>query len=318
MAPTPRPPANLSEVRTISIAGRSSKVERSLLATVPARGTSLRAWLQTLPAILKAQDFHNVVRALAQAIRGGRAVVWMMGAHPIKCGLTPLIGEMLDRGWISTLALNGAGAIHDFELACFGQTSEDVEAGLADGTFGMVRETAEGLFGALRAHDGPCVGFGRAVGEAILARAGAQPEFSLLARAARAGRPATVHVALGTDIIHQHPGMDGALVGEASTQDFRLLAGQLPDLADGGVVVNLGSAVLLPEVFLKALTVARNLGHPTRNFTAVNFDMIQHYRSNTNVVGRPTRTGGKGYSITGHHELMIPLLFAALQEELDA
>lgn len=316
MAPRPRKPANLKKVKTISIAGRTSKVETSLLASVPPASPSFAQWFATLPAILKANDLRAVVQALAHAIRRERAVVLMMGAHPIKCGLTPLINVMLERGWISTVCLNGAGSIHDFELSCFGQTSEDVEAGLADGTFGMVRETAEGIFKALRKYDAPRVGIGAALGQAILLRRGANPDLSILATAARHQRTATVHVAVGTDIIHQQPTADGTLLGEGSMTDFRLLAGQLPDLGDGGVVVNLGSAVLLPEVFLKALTVARNLGHPVRNFTAVNFDMIQHYRPNMNVVGRPTRTGGKGYTITGHHELLMPLLFAALQEEL--
>jgi len=312
----PRPPANLRKVKTISIKGRSSKVNRGLLASVPAPGVSFTDWFATLPAILKANDLHAVVKALAEAVRRERAVVWMMGAHPVKCGLTPLLAEMIRRRWITTLCLNGAGAIHDYEIACFGETSEDVEAGLADGTFGMVKETATGIFSALQKYEGATRGFGTALGEAVTRTRGANKGLSLLATAFDHNVPATVHVALGTDIIHQHPQADGALMGAASMADFRLLAGQLPDLGDGGVVVNLGSAVLLPEVFLKALTVARNLGHPVRDFTAVNFDMIQHYRSNMNVVGRPTRTGGKGYSITGHHEILVPILFAALQEEL--
>ncbi len=317
MPPKPRPPANLENVRTISIEGRASKVDESLLASVPAPGTSLKAWLDTLPRILKAGDLRRVVEALANAVRGERAIVLMMGAHPIKCGLSPLIGEMLRRGWVTTLCLNGAGIIHDFELSTFGQTSEDVEAGLRDGSFGMVAETAEGIYGAMREYNAAERGIGAAVGEGISRREDSRSELSILASAWEAGRPATVHVAMGTDIIHQHPGVDGALIGAASMADFRLLAGQLPGLGEGGVVINLGSAVILPEVFLKALTVARNLGDPVRNFTAVNFDMIQHYRSNVNVVGRPTTTGGQGFSITGHHEIMFPLLFAALQEELE-
>lgn len=318
MPPKRLPPASLRKVKTISIAGRTSKVDRSLLAKVPPPGAGFAGWLDSLPAILKAADFGAVVKALAGAIRAQRAVVWMMGAHPIKCGLSPLLAEMIRRGWITTLSFHGAGAIHDYELACFGHTSEDVEKGLADGTFGMVRETAQGIYGALRKYDAAKKGFGHAVGEGIARTRGAQKELSLLATAFEANCPATVHVALGTDIIHQQPGTDGALIGEASMMDFRILAGQLPNLGNGGVVVNLGSAVILPEVFLKALTVARNLGHSVKDFTAVNFDMIQHYRPHNNVVSRPTRTGGKGYSITGHHELMIPLLFAALQEELAA
>lgn len=316
MAPKPRPAANLRKVKRVSIKRRVSKVERGLLAHVPPPGCSFDEWWRALPAILKAEDMRLVVKAIATAVRRNRAVVLLMGAHPIKCGLTPLLAEMLRRGWISTIAMNGAAAIHDFEIACFGHTSEDVEAGLTDGSFGMVKETAQGIFSALKKHKGARVGFGRALGEGIIRRKGAVQELSLLATARECGRVATVHVAVGTDIIHQHPEADGALMGAASMEDFRLLAGQLPDLADGGVVINLGSAVLMPEVFLKALTVARNLGSPVRHFTAVNFDMIQHYRSNVNVVGRPTRTGGKGYSITGHHEILLPMLFAALQEEL--
>ncbi|MEQ8821477.1 MAG: hypothetical protein RLY93_14660 [Sumerlaeia bacterium] len=314
----PRPPADLSRVKTIDIATRQSKVRPELLARVPEPGVGLAGFLETLPDILKAADLRAVVEALAGAVRRRRAVVWMMGAHPIKCGLSPLLCEMIRRGWITTLCLNGAGAIHDFEIANFGHTSEDVEAGLADGTFGMARETAEGIFAAMRAGlEGSGLGAGAAIGQAI-ARSGAPHRgLSLLAACAETSTPATVHIAVGTDIIHQQPSADGALMGEASFRDFQLLAGQLADLDDGGVVVNLGSAVLLPEVFLKALTVARNLGHRVENFTAVNFDMIQHYRANMNVVSRPTRTGGgRGYSLTGHHEIMIPLVFAALQDAL--
>jgi hypothetical protein len=314
---TVRPPADLSQVQTASIHQRESKVSPELLAKVPRLGGTVAEWVATLPAILKARDFLSAVEALAGAVEKGRGIIWMMGAHPIKCGLSPLLVEMIHRGWITTLCLNGAGAIHDFEIARFGHTSEDVESGLADGSFGMVRETAEEIFDAWHRGKDQGHGAGRALGEALLAANPAHGELSLLAACARKGIPATVHIAVGTDIIHQQPTADGPLMGEMSFRDFTLLAGQVPELHQGGVIMNLGSAVLLPEVFLKALTVARNLGHPVEEFTALNFDMIQHYRANTNVVSRPTRTGGgKGYSITGHHELMIPLLFAALQERL--
>jgi hypothetical protein len=310
-------PANLKKVKTISIGTRTSKVEPGLLAKVPEPGVTLGGWFETLPAILKARDLRGVIGALATAVRNDRAVVWMMGAHPIKCGLSPLLAEMIRRGWITTLCLNGAGVIHDFELATFGHTSEDVEAGLADGTFGMVRETGRGIFSALEKGVAEGHGAGESVGRAVLRSRAAHKELSLLATCAHTNTPATVHIAVGTDIIHQQPWADGAVMGEASMRDFKLLAGQLPNLDGGGVVVNLGSAVLLPEVFLKALTVARNLGHRVDGFSAVNFDMIQHYRPLMNVVGRPTRTGhGHGYTLTGHHEIMIPLLFAGLQEEL--
>ncbi len=309
-----RNPVDLKSVKTISIKGRESKVHDSLLSKVPEKGGSLADWFGTLPDILKARDLSRIVSHLSEAIEKEKAIILMMGAHPIKCGLSPLICEMINRGWISTLSMNGAGAIHDFEISTFGHTSEDVEKGLADGTFGMVRETAEGIYGALNKYNGLEQGFGAAVGEAISAGDGKDKHLSLLSTAFKKDCPATIHVAVGTDIIHQHPQADGELLGGASMTDFRILAGQLPDLDNGGVVINLGSAVLLPEVFLKALTVARNLGDEIKNFTAVNFDMIQHYRSNTNVVARPTKTGGNGYSITGHHELMFPLLFALLQE----
>lgn len=310
-----RPAADASRVRTISIGGRSSKVRPELLARVPRADASVAEFLGALPRILKAGDLLAIADAIAGAVRGGRAIVWMMGAHPIKCGLSPLLVEMVRRGWITTLAMNGAGAIHDYELASFGHTSEDVEAGLADGSFGMVRETAEGIFGAWRAAGD--LGAGEALGRAIAESNAPHGDLSLLAACWRAGVPACVHIAMGSDIIHQQPGADGALMGELSMRDFRLLAGQLPDLDKGGVVVNFGSAVVLPEVFLKALTVARNLGASIEDFAAANFDMIQHYRPNMNVVGRPTRTGGgRGFSITGHHEIMGPLLFAAIEAAL--
>ncbi|MCB2155509.1 hypothetical protein KQI84_11540 [bacterium] len=312
-----QPPSDLKRVQILSIKDRPSKVRPELLGSVPPAGATMAEFLATLPNILKAADLLAVARALADAHRRGRAIVWMMGAHPIKCGLSPILTEMIRRGWITTLCLNGAGGIHDFELANFGHTSEDVETGLADGSFGMVRETAEGIFGALRAGKADGVGAGEAIGRAIAKSDAPHGELSLLQACYEAKIPATLHIGIGTDIIHQQPSADGALMGEMSMRDFRLLAGQLSELDDGGVVVNLGSAVLLPEVFLKALTVARNLGARIENFTAVNFDMIQHYRANTNVVARPTRTGGgRGYSLTGHHEIMIPLLFAAVQEEL--
>ena len=312
-----RPSVDLKRVRTLSIKDRPSKVRPELLGGVPRAGATVGEFLDVLPDILKAADFRAVARALAEAHRRGRAVVWMMGAHPIKCGLSPILVEMIRRGWITTLCMNGAGAIHDFELANFGHTSEDVETGLADGSFGMVRETAEGIFAALREGEPAGLGAGEAIGRALAASGAPHGELSILRACFEANAPATLHIGIGTDIIHQQPAADGALMGEMSMRDFRLLAGQLPELDDGGVVVNLGSAVLLPEVFLKTLTVARNLGHRVENFTAVNFDMIQHYRANMNVVARPTRTGGgRGYSLTGHHEIMIPLLFAAVQEEL--
>jgi len=310
-------PADLSKVKTVSIGNRQSKVSPELLAKVPSPGASFSDFLDCLPDNLKAQDLKKIIDTFADAISKKRGIVWMMGAHPIKCGLSPLLIEMISRGWISTLSFNGAGAIHDFELSQFGHTSEDVEKGLADGTFGMVRETGEGIFNAWKKSESSALGAGLSLGKYIEESDSPHKDISLCAACYRNNVPVTVHIGIGTDIIHQHPQADGALMGEMSMRDFKLLAGQLKNLNDGGVVMNQGSAVLMPEVFLKALTVARNLGDQVEDFTAVNFDMIQHYRSNTNVVQRPTKTGGgKGFSITGHHEILLPILFTGIQEKL--
>jgi len=285
-------------------------VDPALLAKAPPDGPrSFDAFLDALPDVLAARDVRAVVADVAAAARR-KAVVTLLGGHVIKVGLGPLLIHLLDRGVLTHVAMNGAAAIHDFELAAFGGTSEDVAAGLGDGTFGMAEETGREMNAAIAAGRGEGMGLGEALAH-WLDRRGAVPgrDACVLLAAWRRGIPVTVHVALGADIIHQHPDADGAATGELTFRDFRRLAAALPALDHGGVVLNLGSAVVLPEVFLKALTVARNLGggKPT-HFTAVDCDMIRHYRPRLNVVQRPTQEGGAGYLLTGHHELLVPLI----------
>jgi deoxyhypusine synthase len=279
------------------------------------RGLSVRGFLDGLPDILAARDLRIAASAIARAIQRDRPIVLGMGAHPLKVGLGPLIVDLIERGRLTALAMNGAGLVHDFELAWGGRTSEDVGPGLDRGLFGMARETGAFVNRAIR--DGVVAGhgLGRAVGEAIAGERLPFRRLSVLAAAAKAGIPATVHVALGTDIVHMHPDADGAAIGEGSLRDFRLLAGAVARL-EGGVYVNLGSAVVMPEVFVKALNLARNLGHPVRTLTTVDMDFNRHYRPAVNVVARPTATGGRGIHLTGHHEIMFPLLWAAVEETL--
>jgi hypothetical protein len=309
-------PIDLSQVTTYSIRERASKFDPSQMARVPDVHKPLEQFFECLPKTLKARDFLEIAEHIVVAAAGGRKVVWMMGAHLIKCGLSPLLVKLMEQKIVHCVAMNGAGAIHDFELACFGHTSEDVEKGLKDGSFGMAKETGEWMNELI--NDGVRRGFGigYSLGRGILDRRARHDEYSILANAVGLRVPVTVHVALGTDIIHQHPSADGAMIGKGSMKDFQIFAGQLPGIDQGGVVVNFGSAVIMPEVFLKALTIARNLGHSVRNFVAADFDMIQHYRPQANVLDRPTKEGGKAYSITGHHEIMLPLLYAAIQRLL--
>jgi hypothetical protein len=276
--------------------------------------------VRSLPDVLVARDFLRVARAVAEAARLGRAVVVMVGGHVVKTGTGRLLIELMHRRVITTLAMNGSAAIHDYEIARWGGTSEDVAAGLADGTFGMAEETGREMNEAITRGSREQQGMGEALSVALEGRALAHPELSLLVGARAHGVPVTVHAALGAEIIHQHPASDGAAIGDTSHRDFRRLAAALPALHDGGVVLNLGSAVILPEVFLKALTIARNLhdGTPT-NFTTCDMDMLRHYRPRMNVVRRPVLAGGEGFEITGHHEIMVPLLvwtvIAMLEEE---
>lgn len=303
------PEADLSRVKTVPIARRANKVEPTLLAKPPDGSRSFEAFLASLPDILAARDLRAVIADIAAAA-GRRAVVTLLGGHMIKVGLGPLLIHLLERGVLTHVAMNGAAAIHDFELAAFGGTSEDVAAGLGDGTFGMAEETGAEMNAAIAAGRKEGWGLGESLGRWLGLRADLPGrEQCVLLAALERGIPATVHVALGADIIHQHPAADGAATGELTFRDFRRLAAALPGLHDGGVVLNFGSAVVMPEVFLKALTVARNLGggKPT-HFTAVDCDMIRQYRPRLNVVQRPTQAGGAGYLITGHHELLVPLI----------
>jgi hypothetical protein len=274
----------------------------------------VRDLLASLPRILAGDTLRSLAAEIARARSRRKPIVWGLGAHVLKVGLSPVILDLMERGFVTGIALNGAGIVHDFELAVAGQTSEDVEAGLGTGAFGMARETGEELSDAIAAGDRDGLGLGAAVGRHLARRRPRHLAVSLLAAAHRLGLPATVHVAVGTDIVHMHPRLDPGALGRATHLDFRLFAAQVARLGGGGVYLNVGSAVLLPEVFLKAVTLVRNLGHPLRDFATANLDFLQSYRPSTNVVERPTRGVGRGYRLTGHHEILVPLLAAALLE----
>ena len=305
----------MANVRTVPLARRPSLVAAPSLGRPVQAGMTVRGLVARLPDILAASDLRGAVERIAGALRRDRLVVLGMGAHPIKVGLGPTIVDLIERGRLAAVAMNGACLVHDFELAWNGRTSEDVGPGLERGTFGMARETGEFLNRATREGVAAGLGLGRAIGEAILRARLPFRRTSILAAAARAGIPATAHVAIGTDIIHMHPSADGAAIGEGSLRDFHLLAGVVARLA-GGVYLNLGSAVVLPEVFVKALNLARNVGHPVRDLTTIDMDFSRHYRPAVNVVGRPTQAGGRGIQLTGHHEIMFPLLWAAVEDAL--
>jgi len=306
-------------VRTVPVAVRENKVSARDFAQPPGDDRSFRAFLHALPDVLVARDFRAVVSAVASAARRRRGVVVMLGGHVVKTGLAPVLIELMRRGIVTHVAMNGSAAIHDYEVARFGATSEDVAAGLKDGTFGMADETGREMNEAFVAGMRDALGMGECLGRALEAQPSlANGELSLLLAARRFGIPLSVHAALGAEIIHQHPAANGAAIGDTSHRDFRRLAHSLTALDDGGVVLNLGSAVIMPEVFLKALTIARNLGDgKPQNFTSVDLDMQRHYRPRMNVVQRPTLHSGKGYEITGHHEIMVPLLVWAVVDELD-
>ena len=302
-------PLDLSGLHTISIEARGGKVRAEHFAK-PSAGVGLKTWIDSLPHILAADSFRAVIEAIAGARSRKKMILWGLGGHVIKCGLAPVLIDLMQRGYATGFALNGAAAIHDFEIAIAGQTSEDVEAVLPDGRFGTAEETGREMNRALERDKG----FGESLGLHLESLADSRFRgASLLAEAYRSSIPVTVHVAIGTDTPHTHPAASGDAIGRASHRDFRLLCSLVRDIDDGGVYLNVGSAVLLPEVFLKAVSVVRNLGYPLANFTTANFDFLQHYRPKLNVVERPhARSGGHGYSITGHHEIMIPLLAAAL------
>jgi hypothetical protein len=257
-----------------------------------------------------------VIDALKRARESKRAILWGMGGHVVKCGLADILLDLMRRGWVTGFVMNGAASIHDFEIAIAGQTSEDVEAVLPDGRFGAAEETGREMNLAISEGNREGLGMGESLGRRLATLA--KPEFaphSIVAEAYRASVPVTVHVAVGTDTPHTHPAADAAAIGQATHRDFRLLCSLVRGLDQGGVYLNVGSAVVLPEVFLKAVSVVRNLEHPLAGFTTVNLDFLQHYRPKLNVVERPhARSGGRGFAITGHHEIMVPLLAAILIE----
>lgn len=308
---------DLSKLKTYPISKRKSKVKSSDFAKAPCKGISFSDFYKSLPNILTGNTFRQVVDAICEAHKKKKPVIAMMGSHVIKCGLNPVIIELIKKKVITCIALNGSGAIHDFEIALIGKTSEDVGSALEDGSFGMAKETALYLNGAFgKAHDRE-IGAGVAIGQVIKEESLSFKNLSLLYNCFKENIPATIHVAIGTDIIHQHPSSSGANLGEASLKDFHKFIEVVSDLGDGGVVLNIGSSVILPEVFLKALNVARNLGSKVKKFTSCNFDMINHYRPYQNVVKRPVSSGGAGYTIIGHHEIMMPFLAQAVVENLD-
>lgn len=310
------PTLDLTKLKTYPAGSRKSKVNFQAFARLCRKGSSFRQFYESLPNILAAKEFDAVVSATVAAHEQRKTVLWMFGAHVIKVGLSPLLIELIKRKVITAVAMNGAGVIHDFELAFMGSTSEDVAAALADGSFGMAEETHRFLNRAIREGAKKRLGLGQAVGAMIAKRRLPYRNLSVLATSHQLGIPATVHVAIGTDIIHQQSTADGAAIGQASLADFRRLVGVVSTLGQGGVAGNLGSAVILPEVFLKAVSISRNLGHAVKDFTAFDFDMIRHYRPTENVLKRPTLLGGRAIHITGHHELMIPLLVRAIIERL--
>jgi len=304
---------DLSSIRTYPLRSRQSKVSLAQFATPYKKGSGINGFLKSLPGLLASQDFKDVVAAIVAAKRGGYAIVWGLGAHVLKTGLSTVLVDLMERGFVSAIATNGAGIIHDFEIALSGGTSEDVDATLGPGTFGMAEETGTELNRAINEGVAQGLGLGQSVGTFLDALKPPFAQISVTATAWRLKIPVTVHVAVGTDIIHMHPQASGAAIGEGSLRDFTYFVSAVSKM-EHGVYLNCGSAVVLPEVFLKAVAIARNAGRPLEGLTTVNLDFLRQYRPLTNVVARPTVASGKGYALTGHHELLIPLLAAALIE----
>ncbi len=305
---------NLNKIKTYSIRNRHSKVNIASFAKPFQKGDSLGQFLANLPDILIGADFKALVGKIVFAFNNEKQIILMMGAHVIKCGLSPIIIQLMEEGIIKALALNGAGVIHDTEVALWGTTSEDVAEALNDGSFGMVQETPQFINDALEQGIENESGYGEAVGKKISEANCPHKNLSLLATGYRLNIPVTVHVAIGTDIIHQHANSKGETIGALSYRDYKIYCQQVAKLEKDAIVLNFGSAVVLPEVFLKALTVVRNLGHAAHGFITANFDMLRHYRPQVNIVQRPTQSGGTGYYFTGHHEILLPLLAAAILE----
>lgn len=313
----PKSPMDLSGLKTVSVFGRGGKVTTADFAVPHSKGASLGEWLERLPKLLGANTLREVAARILEARALGKPVIWGMGGHVVKCGLAPVLLDLMNRGWITAFAMNGSTSIHDFEIAICGATSEDVEAVLPDGSFGSAEETGRWMNEAICEASSLGIGMGECLGRKLSDQG--DPAFrqqSILYSAWEAGVPVTVHVAVGTDTPHTHPAADGAAIGAATHQDFRLLCALVAELDAGGVYVNCGSAVVLPEVFLKALSSVRNLGHEVAGFTTVNLDFLQHYRPRMNVLERPHAgtKSGRGLALTGHHEIMVPLLAALLIE----
>ncbi len=308
-------PIELKALKTYPLAERKSKVTTNAFAKIHKKGNTYSGFLNSLPEILAGNDIRSIISAIVTAHEQKNTTVLGMGTHVIKVGLNPIVIDLMERGIVSAVAMNGAGIIHDLELAIVGRTSEDVGTSIKNGSFGMARETATYLEEAIRKTEKQPMGLGEAIGRTIVEKSLPQAALSILATGARLNIPVTVHVAFGTDIVHMHPKFDPKLTGAATHTDFRIFASVISTI-EGGVYLNVGSAVILPEVFLKALTLARNLGHSLKNFTTANMDFIQHYRPVTNVVQRPSLTGGKGYKLVGHHEVMLPLIAAGVIEGL--
>ncbi len=307
---------DLTKIKTHSILKRRSKISQTQFAAVSNSGDKISDFFKKLPEVLKASDFNSLIDEIVLARRKKKPVIFMLGAHVIKCGLSTVIIDLIQNNIVSGLALNGAGAIHDFEIALLGQTSEDVLSNLATGDFGMAKETAYFFNTACRYASINDLGLGEGIGKILYEKDFRFKDKSVLVTAHKSRIPATVHISVGTDIVHQHPNFDAQATGEASFKDFKILCGEVKDLKRGGVVVNIGSAVILPEVFLKALSVARNIYGKINNFTTAVFDMLPQYRAQMNVVERPTYKSGKGFYFAGHHEIMIPLLAAGIKSRL--
>lgn len=310
-------PIDLSKVATYPIAERRNKVSlaRDFAGDI-APGMSVAELLAALPNQLGGESLNAVIDAVVKARENGKPVVVALGGHVIKCGLQPVLRKLIEADVITAVAMNGSATIHDYEISLIGETSEDVGAVLHCGTFGMAEETGRDINAALRAGVADGIGYGEALGRYINANSNPHRQFSLLAVCQEKEIPATVHVAVGTDIIHQHPACDGAILGEATFTDFRLFTSVIATLGGGGVFINIGSAVIMPEVFLKALSIAQNMGYHVDGFTTANFDMTQHYRPLQNVVKRPTAGDSRGLTITGHHEIMVPLLAAGILDRI--
>ncbi len=309
-------PIDLSHLKTYSLSERKSKVSASDFASTWKKGSYFKDFIESLPDILAGNHIKRVISSIATASMKDKTVMLAMGAHVIKVGLNPVIIDLMERGIISAVAMNGAGIIHDFEIAMTGQTSEDVSVSIGSGAFGMAKETCDFLSNAIKRAGEKSQGLGESVGMAILEKKLPFMDKSILAAGARLGIPVTVHVAIGTDIIHMHPGFDPEAAGGASHRDFKIFASVVATLEEG-VYMNVGSAVILPEVFLKAITLVRNLGNKVDNFTTVNMDFIQQYRPMVNVVNRPTARGGAGINLVGHHEIMLPLIAAGVIEQIE-